>query len=71
MRALFDRQTRNLQRAVAVGLAAALGLPPGAGLTMALVRRIRALIVAAAALPVATRTRTDSGVLDASPPDQM
>src|SRR5438105_5055984 len=30
MRALFDRQTRNLQRAVAVGLAAALGLPPAA-----------------------------------------
>src|SRR5437016_14054964 len=30
MLALFDRQTRNLQRAVAVGLAAALGLPPAA-----------------------------------------
>ncbi len=30
MRALFDRQARNLQRVVAVCLAAALGLPPAA-----------------------------------------
>jgi uncharacterized membrane protein YbhN (UPF0104 family) len=42
----------------------AIGLPAATGLTMALVRRIRALIVAGAALAVLAWTRGDRSVRD-------